>query len=445
MTGDGRALEVFLGERGVGVLEADDLGRLTFTYADRDPLSRLSISLRPQLEPYADAECRPFFAGLLPEGEALAAAAERRRLQPYETFNLLREYGAECAGAVRLLQPGSRPEIPQDYEPLEEADLARIIDEIPASPNSAGDRRVRLSLAGAQPKTAVALLGGRFYRPLNGSPSTHLVKVAPAGRPDFALVPKAEAFSMALAANLGVDVAGAALRSFGGRECLLVERYDRRVEGGRIHEIHQEDFCQALGYPPERKYEFSTDETGEIQKVGPGLSQCLGLARQTAAPLLVRAELIRRVIATVLLANADAHAKNFSLLYDAPGRAPSLAPAYDVLCTRIFPVTEDLAMAIGSAIRPTEIRRVDWLMLAPAGAPGALSALEAAVKAQAETVLPKLDALRRRPEFAGIQPYEDIRRCVAEVVRSMASAFGWTVPAEAPPYLARAGGWAPSS
>ncbi|WP_049974550.1 HipA domain-containing protein [Azospirillum sp. B4] len=441
MTGDGQALEVFLGERGVGVLEADRVGRLTFTYADRSPLSRLSISLPPRAEPYTDAECRPFFAGLLPEGDALAAAAARRRLQPYEIFGLLREYGAECAGAVRLLNPGGKPDVPQDYEPLDEAALARVIDEIPTSPNFAADRRVRLSVAGAQPKTAVAFLDGRFHRPLNGSPSTHLIKVAPAGKPDFALVPKAEAFSMALAASLGVDVAGTALRSFAGRECLLVERYDRRVEGGRVHEIHQEDFCQALGYPPERKYEFSIDETGEAQKVGPGLSHCLALAQHTAAPLLGRAELMRRVIATVLLANADAHAKNFSLLYDAPGRAPSLAPAYDMLCTRIFPVAEDLAMRVGDATRPDRIRKVDWFMLAPAATPGGLTALEAAVKAQAESVLPKLDALRQRPEFAGIEPYENIRRCVAEVVRSMADTFGWTIAAEAPPFLARAGGW----
>ncbi|MDE1149212.1 MAG: HipA domain-containing protein [Azospirillaceae bacterium] len=431
----GSALEVFLGERGVGVLEADAQGRMTFTYADRSPSSRLSISLPTRAEAYSDDECRPFFAGLLPEGDALRAAAAQRRLQPYETFGLLREYGAECAGAVRLLPSGSRPEIPQDYEPLDEDGLARVIDELPASPNFAGDRRVRLSVAGAQPKTAVALLDGQFHRPLNGSPSTHLIKVA---RPDFfPLMHKAEAFSMALAGSLGVDVAGTVLRSFAGRECLLVERYDRRVEGGRVHEIHQEDFCQALGYPPERKYEFS--DTGE--KIGPGLSECFALVRQATAPLLARTELMRRIVASVLLANADAHAKNFSLLYDVPGAAPALAPAYDMVCTRIFPVTEDLAMAIGGAVRPEAIRRVNWLSLAAAGTPGALRAVETAIRTQAEAVLPKLEDLRQRPEFTGIQPYEDIRRCVAGMVRSVAAAFDWTIPADAPPYLASAGGW----
>lgn len=428
-------LEIFLGTRKVGELTTDDQGRLQFAYAGPEPLP-LSLGLPVRLVPYTDEECRPFFAGLLPEGEALRHAAANKRLQPYETFRLLEAYGGECAGAVRLLPPGAAPTIAADYELMDEADLAQLAHRLPTDPNFSSDGRVRLSLAGAQAKTAVAIFDDGIFRPLGGSPSTHIVKIA--ANSDYVDIVRNEAFCMRLADRMGLDVAPVELRSFGGIPCLLVTRYDR-VMGAHRHvaEWHQEDMGQALRYPPERKYQF--DDQGA--QIGPALPDCLALLKSVRAPALAEQEFRRRVLFNFLIGNADAHAKNSSLLYDEPGRAPVLAPAYDLVCTRIYPtLTEDFALAIGAARRADALTLADLESLAPATAAGRRAFLKEADN-MASTIVPAARALCREYPFSEQLPFGHILSCIGQRAMQLGEILGKPVTVDTRPFILRGGGW----
>ncbi len=110
---------------------------------------------------------------------------------------------------------------------------------------------------------------------------------------------------------------------------LFIERYDRYLIEGKICRLHQEDFCQALGYAYHVKYE--TDS-------GPNFSDCIKLITEVSKqPAVDKIMLIRWFIFNYMIGNADAHAKNISLLYppQMKGR-PQLAPFYDLVCTTIY-------------------------------------------------------------------------------------------------------------
>lgn len=427
-------IDVFLVEAHVGALAADADGRLTFAY-DGTTAPALSLSLPPRIESYADAACRPFFAGLLPEGSALQRAAESRRLQVYETFRLLEAFGGECAGAVRLLPSGTVPSIPRQYEALDENSLAEALDEIDRAPNFARDRRVRLSVAGVQGKTAVRVTDSGLAKPLGGSPSTHILKV---GNDRFPTLPQNEAFCLRLASALGLAAARAELRRAGGRHFLLVERYDRVVSGGDVRERHQEDFCQALGFMPERKYEID-EATGA--KIGPGFKECFDLLDGTRAPAVDRGELLRRLLFNFLIANADAHAKNLSLIYDDSAIArPRLAPAYDLVSTRIYPqLTDAFAMSHGGARNPEATTRATWDRLAREVGIAPRTLRDEAARLSRE-IVPACRRLMDR-EFTHHAPFAHILSAIGERVRHLSDAFGLGLDVDTPPLVLQAPGW----
>ena len=427
-------LHVYLGSRQIGELESDAEGRMTFRYLTNDPASALSLSLPPRTEPYNDTKCRPFFAGLLPEGAALQMAAESRRLQVYEIFKLLRAFGAECAGAVRLLPPGEAPQIHQDYELLVGTSLIREIRAINQAPNFARDQRVRLSVAGVQSKTAVRITEDGIFKPLNGSPSTHLLKVGNERYPDL---PKNEAFCLRLAARLDIPTSEVELREFDGIPVLLVRRYDRSIENGVVVEHHQEDFCQALGYPPAAKYEVD-ENTGT--KVGPGFAQCATLIRKTRRPAVEMQTFIRRVLLNYLVGNADAHAKNMSLLYGSDAIGVSLAPLYDVVCTRLYPeLAETLAMRHGDVLDPDKLTKAAWDGLARdlRVAPKLICDLAAEL---ARAIVPEARALMSA-EFTQFPPYSHILNAIGERTQKLSDDLKLGIDVDTPPFMLRPPGW----
>ena len=187
-------------------------------------------------------------------------------------------------------------------------------------------------LTGAQAKLPIILSEdspeAKAGLPLGGSPSTHIVKPEPERFPGLAAN---EAYCMELARRIGLQVAGSRWQMIGKTPCLVVKRYDRTIlNSGAVARIHQEDFCQALGYPPERKYQ---------QEGGPSLRDCFSLLREwSSAPVLDIPNFLDGVTFGVLIGNADAHAKKFSILYGVNGRR--LAPLYDQVCTlALLPVT----------------------------------------------------------------------------------------------------------
>lgn len=350
-----RELEVWLFAERVGTLTLID-GRMSFRFAP-DWLSRtdpvtLSSSLPLQAEPFDDHHTRPFFAGLLPEGQLRRLIAQQFQVSSQNDFALLDHIGGECAGAVTILEPGqplSSPEHGQDVQWLSDEEIVAILDELPHRPMLAGKYGLRLSLAGAQDKLPVVFDGDRIGLPRNGTPSSHILKPAIRTLADTVIN---EGFCLALAEAMQLKPAKSQVRSVLGQQFLLVERYDRVADAqGLRQRLHQEDFCQALGVVPEMKYQ---------NEGGPDLAQCFELARRVtrpSAPHILR--MLDYVIFNALIGNHDAHAKNFSLLY--AGKSAVLAPLYDVLSTAVYPnLTPKMAMKIGNKYKFSEVQARHW-------------------------------------------------------------------------------------
>lgn len=348
-------LEVWLFADRVGTLALVD-GRLSFCYApgwlSQPDAMALSASLPLQAEAFDDRNARPFFAGLLPEGQMRRLIARQFQVSGHNDFALLERIGGDCAGAVTFLASGQAIPVPSngdDVQWLSDEEVVAILDELPRRPMLAGKDGLRLSLAGAQDKLPVVFDGARIGLPRNGTPSSHILKPAIHAVEDSVIN---ECFCMALAEAMRLKPAKARIRLVSGRSFLLVERYDRLIDAlGRRRRLHQEDFCQALGVVPEMKYQ---------NEGGPDLARCFDLVRSAtrpSAPNVLR--LLDYVIFNALIGNHDAHAKNFSLLHS--GKTSVLAPLYDTLSTAVYPtLTPKMAMKIGSKYEFNEVQACHW-------------------------------------------------------------------------------------
>jgi len=347
-------LDVWLSADRVGTLALLD-GRLHFRYASgwlsQPDAVAMSASLPLQAEPFDDRKTRPFFAGLLPEGQMRRLIAQQFQVSGQNDFALLDHIGGDCAGAVTLLEPGQALPVPtcNDIQWLSDEEVVVLLDELPRRPMLAGKDGLRLSLAGAQDKLPVVFDGARIGLPLNGTPSSHIMKSTIHAVEDSVIN---EGFCMALAEAMQLKPAKSKIQLVLGRSFLLVERYDRLIDAdGHRQRLHQEDFCQALGVVPEMKYQ---------NEGGPDLAQCFELVRRAtrpSAPQVLR--LLDYVIFNALIGNHDAHAKNFSLLYS--GKSPVLAPSYDMLSTAVYPtLTPKMAMKIGGKYKFSEVQARHW-------------------------------------------------------------------------------------
>ena len=351
-----RALTVWWEGAVVGSLTANRHGAMRFAYdADwlADPATpALSVSLPRRPEPFPPRQCRPFFEGLLPEGAQRDAVAAALGVSRANEFRLLERLGGEVAGALALWPAGETPPRFEAAGPVSapaDDELAALLARLDARPFLAGTPGLRLSLAGAQSKLPVILLDGRIALPAPGQPTTHILK-PPIAR--FVATTENEAFAMRLTARLGLDVAPVEPYVAAGQACLLATRYDRRREpDGAVRRLHQEDFCQALGIVADRKYAADG---------GPGFRQCFELVRRACTrPAVEVLKLLDAAIVQVLLGNADAHGKNYSLLLQ-DGRV-ELAPLYDLLSTVAYPdLSPNFAMRIARRATLEELRRGDW-------------------------------------------------------------------------------------
>ena len=352
-----RALTVWWEGAVVGSLTVDRHGAMRFAYDGgrvADPsAAALSVSLPKRVEPFPPRACRPFFEGLLPEGAQRDAVAAALGVSPANEFALLERLGGEVAGALTLWPAGETPPGFEAAGPptvLSDDDLVGLLARLEARPFLAGTRGLRLSLAGAQSKLPVVLVDGRIALPAPGQPTTHILK-PPIAR--FEATTENEAFAMRLAASLGLEAAPVAPYRVGeGPPCLLIGRYDRRRgSDGLIRRLHQEDFCQALGIAAARKY---------AAEGGPGFRPCFELVRRACSrPAVELLKLLDAAILQVLLGNADAHGKNYSLLYRDEGIV--LAPLYDLLSTVAYPeLSPGFAMRVARRATLEELRRGDW-------------------------------------------------------------------------------------
>jgi serine/threonine-protein kinase HipA len=297
----------------------------------------------------------PWLANLLPEAH-LSEIGQRIGVSPQDILGLLARLGRDTAGALSIGVPRHGGDAFRTVGP--ERALARIIDELPQRPFLVGDEGVSMSLAGAQDKLPVAVVESEIAIPVEGTPSTHILKP---DNPRLKGSVQNEALCMTLARLVGLDAAGVTTGRAGRRTYLLVERYDRIMGERRIVRVHQEDFCQLLGYFPSAKYEFTSPGV----RPGPSLARLFEATATHVSPG-ARLALLDAVIFNVLVANVDAHAKNHSILIGAGGTA-RLAPLYDLLCGEVWPrITRRLPQAIAGRREAVHLHGFDWQALARA-------------------------------------------------------------------------------
>ncbi|MGH3287491.1 MAG: type II toxin-antitoxin system HipA family toxin [Streptosporangiaceae bacterium] len=279
-----------------------------------------------------------FFENILPEGPALARMAAMAGVRPVDTYGILKAFGRDCAGAIMVLPDGERPggDDSSGYSPTTRGDLRRVINALDIAPlGAAPERGFRPSLAGFQRKVLLGRAAeGTWQLPYGDAPSTWILK--PDGSHPMAAN---EATCLRLAAACGLPVPETELLDVTGRPVLAIRRYDRRPSpAGHIpSRVHQEDGCQATATPPGLKYE---------DQGGPALRDLADVLRNFGDPGDVTS-LLRRTTFNMAVGNADAHAKNFSVLHDPDGPAIKLAPLYDVLST----IALELAGTTGQPMR----------------------------------------------------------------------------------------------
>ncbi|NRF66876.1 HipA domain-containing protein [Aquincola sp. S2] len=364
---------------------------------------------------------------LLPDNDTIRRRIRARfGVRSTEAFELLSAIGRDCVGAVQLLPVDETPHDIRkvEYQRLSDAEVERILREIVVTPafgvrDSVSD--FRISIAGAQEKTALLWFDGGWCKPLDATPTTHILKL-PLGKvtkvdADFSTSVENEWLCAQIVRELGLDVAETAMARFGDQSVLVVERFDRvRVDDarGRRHpyliRLPQEDMCQATGTPPAHKYENDK---------GPGMLQCLEVLGSAESPHESRLHFALAQLAFWLLAAPDGHAKNFSVFINAGG-SYTHTPLYDVLSAwpvigkraHQLPYQEaGLAMAIRSKNAHYKFGEIDvrhWRHLAlTTGGEPAWSAMLQMVQ-QVEPVLARVSA--RLPRDFPAQVWETISR-----------------------------------
>lgn len=306
----------------------------------------LSLPFSADLELRGDAVTN-YFDNLLPDRAAIRRRLRSRfRARSAEAFDLLTAIGRDCVGAVQLLPPGEDPVgwNTIDAELLDEARVERILASVTSdAPLGQRDEEegLRLSIAGAQEKTALLRMGRRWYLPRGATPTTHILKL-PLGlvgnmRADMSTSIENEWLCSRILRALGLPVAEAEMARFGDTKALVVTRFDRRwvgtpdgaerkarfrpPGGAWIARLPQEDFCQALGVGPDRKYQ---------SEGGPSMQDCLAVLAHSERAQEDQADFVVTQFAFWLLAATDGHAKNFSIQHRR-GASFGLTPLYDVL------------------------------------------------------------------------------------------------------------------
>ncbi|MHB8269150.1 type II toxin-antitoxin system HipA family toxin [Bradyrhizobium sp.] len=326
-------LNVFLNGRLVGVLRRESNGAIDFRY-DRQWLdweSALPVSLSLPLREgrYIGAPVINVFDNLLPDSDVIRRrVAERVGAGGTDAYSLLAALGHDCVGALQFLPDGIDPGPAGKIEgkPVDETEVANIIQNLAAAPLGMGeDEDFRISIAGAQEKTALLRHDGKWYKPMGSTATTHILKPQIGRLPngiDLSNSVENEFLCLKLLSALGVPAAGAEIADFGGRRTLIVERFDRLWTGdNRLLRLPQEDFCQALSVPPTRKYQSEN---------GPGMKEILQLLKGSDVPDQDLATFMRANIVFWLLGATDGHAKNFSVFLASGGRF-RMTPLYDVL------------------------------------------------------------------------------------------------------------------
>ncbi len=328
-------LSVFQNGRIVGRLNREASGAIDFRYnvewLDHERAFPISLSLPLREDRYIGVPVIAVFDNLLPDGELVRKhIAERVGAQGADTFSLLTALGRDCVGALQFLPEGTEPGPVGGTEAHEvsDADIARIIRNLGQSPlGVSDDESFRISIAGAQEKTALLWREGRWHKPTGSTATTHIIKPQIGRLPngvDLSNSVENEYFCLKLASAMGAPAAETQIAEFEDQKALVVTRFDRRwLADGRLTRLPQEDFCQALSVASTRKYHSDG---------GPGLNQIINLLKSSDKPDEDIGAFVRANIIFWLIGATDGHAKNFSIFLNPSGFR--LTPLYDVLSSQ---------------------------------------------------------------------------------------------------------------
>jgi serine/threonine-protein kinase HipA len=333
----------------------------------------LSMPLRSANAPYRGEVVRRFFDNLLPDSDDIRTRMMTRfGKRSTEPFELLEEVGRDCVGAVQLLPPDSpTPDITRIRgRKASDADIERILTAIRSRTMGAqDDEDFRISLAGAQEKTAFLQNKGHWWIPEGATPTTHIFKLPMGAADDSGLgldlstSVENEWLCAQILRAFRIPCASCEVATFGSRKVLVVERFDRTKASRAMLRLPMEDFCQATGTPPGQKYE---------RDGGPGIREILNILLGSSRPIEDREDFLRTQFLYWLLCAIDGHAKNFSIFLES-GDTYRLTPRYDVFsaypllgkgASKLPPQKVKMAMAVfgkNSHYRWKEIRVAHWL------------------------------------------------------------------------------------
>lgn len=374
-----RALSVWMNGERVGDWRRPAGGGQEFLYAETwlaSPAARpisLSMPLRPSQEPYRKG-VEAFFDNLLPDSWQIRERIQRRfHTVSTGPFDLLQEIGRDCVGALQLLPAGASPPDVRHItgERLTTDGVAKLLAgslESTFTREAESNDAFRISLAGAQEKTALLWHKGKWLRPTGTTPTTHILKLPLGINPrsiDLSTSVENEWLCAQIVRAYGIEVASCRMETFGEFKTLVVERFDRRLaaDGKWYLRLPQEDLCQATATPPALKYESDG---------GPGIGATMNLLQGSAQAAKDRQDFMRTQLVYWMLAAIDAHAKNFSIFL-LPGGDYRLAPRYDILSAypilghgrgKLSPEKIRMAMAVAGKNRHyrwKEIHARHWL------------------------------------------------------------------------------------
>ena len=398
-------LRVLQNDRLLGHLDKDPGGAIAFRYdptwlAAREPVP-VSLSLPLREEAYRGASVAAVFENLLPDSDRLRRLiAEKVGAEGTDAFNLLSRIGRDCVGALQFLADDDEAQVfatpVVDGEEIDERGIERLLGNLSRAPLGLDeDAGFRISMAGAQEKTALLWHEGRWLKPHGTTPTTHIFK-PPIGTLqngiDLSNSVENEYYCLKLLAAFALPVGTAEILTFGKTRALVIERFDRRwTNDGSLLRLPQEDLCQALSCPPTRKYQ---------SEGGPGMVDILKLLKASDTPENDQTAFLKAQVLFWLIGATDGHAKNFSVFLG-PRGAFGLTPLYDVLTSQPSLVARQierkqmkLAMSVGTGrhYRADEILGRHFVQTAEdAGLPGSLaSGVLADVAGRAESAMEAL-------------------------------------------------------
>lgn len=352
-------LQVYLNNRSVGILHRESSGAISFTYNEDwlgwEHALPVSLSMPLRETPYRGETVTAVFENLLPDSDDLRRrVAEKVGARGIDAYSLLSVIGRDCVGALQFMAGDTEPEDAIgtiEGEAVDDQAIEKILKGLSQAPlGLSKDDDFRISVAGAQEKTALLWHDGQWLKPHGTTPTTHIFKTQIGRLPngiDLSDSVENEFYGLKVTEAFGLPVNNVDMATFGETKALVIERFDRRwTKDGRLIRLPQEDCCQALSVPPTLKYENDG---------GPGIVKIMEFLTGSDTPNEDQDRFFKAQLIFWLMGATDGHAKNFSVFLG-PDGAFHLTPFYDVLSAQPSLVARQierkqmkLAMAVGNS------------------------------------------------------------------------------------------------